>query len=95
LIPLWLCVLVAEEVRKMRKELALSFAVSVVIHAVLFVCFSGGRYEEHRGTKETRMRREYPVMLLPMPRKAEAVREPMPVSTGVSCREGLGVEKGR
>jgi len=65
----------------MRKELVLSLAASVVIHALLFVCFPGRDYEEHRETKEMRMQREYPVMLLPMPRKAEAVREPMPVSS--------------
>ena len=77
--PLWLCVLVAEEVGSMRKELALSLAASVVMHVLLFVCFPGGRYEEHRETKETRMRWEYPVILLHIPRKVEAVREPLPM----------------
>ena len=63
----------------MRKELALSLAASVVMHALLFVCFPGERYEEQMETKETRMRREYPVILLPMPKEPEAVREPAPM----------------
>ena len=68
----------------MRKELALSVAAPVVMHVLLFVCFPGGRYEEHRETKETRIRREYPVVLLPMPKKLETVMKPnIPLPFGI------------
>jgi len=85
---------VDEEVGRMRKKLALSLAASVVMHALLFVCFPGERYEEHRETKETRMRREYPVILLPMPRGSEALREPVPmVSDSQYVRQEVDMEK--